>query len=200
MQGRRTVGLLALVVLVALAPAAGAAGVTVKVSNAGYAPASVTVPVGTRVTWSFTQGTHSVTDATRLGLYGSGARSSGTYPYVFIDAGTYPYRSTVGTAMTGTVVVPMTLSPATGTRTTTFAVRWGSDYSPSGYGELVQIKPPGTAGWQSFVFGTPASNATFRPTDWGNRTGSYQFRAKLIKGTSTSVSSGWSPVASVSVR
>ncbi len=180
--------------------ATAASGPTVSVTNAGYQPASVTVRYGSKVTWSFRQGSHSVTDATRLGLFNSGAKRQGsTYAYTFINSGTFPYRSTVG-ALRGTVIVPMTVSPATGSRTTYFAVRWGSNYTPNGYNEQVQLKAPGSSAWTSFVYGTPASNATMRAADWGNRTGTYQFRAKLFKGSNPSVSGGWSPVARITVH
>ncbi|MGI8681543.1 MAG: hypothetical protein ACR2JO_05325 [Mycobacteriales bacterium] len=173
----------------------------VTVTDAGYTPATATVQYGGKVTWSFKQGTHTVTDATRLGLYNSGSKRAGsTYAFTFINSGTFPYHSTVGTAISGKVVVPMTVTPATGTRTTYFAVRWGSDYTPTGYSEQVQIKIPGASGWSSFVYGTPASNATFRAVDWGNKTGTYQLRAKLFKGSTPGVSSGWSPIATATVH
>ena len=174
---------------------------TLTVTNAGYSPASVSVPYGTRITWSFRQGTHSVTDATRLGLFNSRAKPPGTaYAYTFINSGTFPYRSTVGTAIRGTVVVPMTVSPATGSRTTYFAVQWGSGYTRAGYNETVELKTPGSTAWTSFVFAAPVKDATMRPADWSNRTGVYQFRAKLIKGLNHDVSSGWSPIARITVR
>ena len=62
-----------------------------------------------------------------------------------------------------------------------------------------QIKIPGAPSWTSFVYGTPASNATFRAVDWGNKSGTYKFRAKLFKGTNPGVSSGWSPIATAKV-
>ena len=181
------------------AQAAGTAGVTV--TNAGYSPGTLHVPYGTRVVWTVEQGTHTVTDTGRLRLFSSGPRTPGsTYAYRFTDAGTFAYRSTVGPAIAGTVVVPMRLTPASGSRTTLFSVAWGSTSTRPGYSEQVQIRPPGSASWQSFVFGTPDRAAAMRPVDWGNRTGTYQFRAKLYRGSSPAASSGWSPVASISVR
>ncbi len=94
----------------------------------------------------------------------------------------------------------MTVTPSSGSRTAFFTVRWGSDYAPTGYDEQVQIKEPRTTKWIYFVYGTPASNATFRAVDWGNKTGVYQFRAKLFKGTNPAVCSGWSPLSSVTVH
>lgn len=182
-----------------LAGPAGAAGAAVTARNAGFTPTTVTVPYGGRVTWSFAQGTHSVTDPSRLGLFASGPRPPGSsYAFTFVEAGTYPYHSTVGTAIAGTVVVPMTARPATGSRTTYFAVQWGSGFTPTGYYEEIQLKAPGR-GWTSFALAA-AKDATMRPADWGDRTGVYQFRARPYRAPSTSASSGWSPVVSITVR
>lgn len=184
-----------------LAVAAAPATVNVSVTNGGYAPAAVSVGYGGRVTWQFKQGTHSVTDATKLRLFDSGPKAAGTtFQVRFINSGTFPYRSTVGASFTGQVVVPMTAAPATGTRTTYFTVRWGSTFTPTGYNEQVQMKEPGSRGWISFVYGTPADSATFRAADWGNKAGTYSLRAKLFKGNNPNVSSGWSPSVAVTVH
>lgn len=183
----------------ATATPATAAAAAVTVRNAGFSPTAVTVPYGGRVTWTFAQGTHSVTDPSRLRLFASGPQAQGTrYAFTFVEAGTYPYRSTVGTPISGSVVVPMTVRPATGTRTTPFAVRWASGFSPAGYVEDVEIRPPG-GGWTSFALAI-SKDAVMRPVDWGNRTGVYQFRARPYREASRSLSSGWSPVVSVTVR
>lgn len=195
-------GAVAVVPMVA-APAAASVPRTasVSVTQSGFTPARVTVGYGGKVTWHFQQGTHSVTDSSPLHLFDSGARPAGsTYSRTFINSGTFAYRSTVGTGIAGKVAVPVTAKPATGTRTTLFAVRWGSDYTPTGYNEQVQMKEPGARSWTVFVYGTPASNATFRAADWGNRTGTYRLRAKLYKGSNPAASSGWSPVAAVTVH
>lgn len=184
-----------------MAAAAAPPKATVSVTNSGYSPNAVTVGYGARVTWQFREGTHSVTDASRLGLFNSGPQEVGsTFPFQFINSGTFSYHSTVGASFTGTVIVPMTATPATGTRTTYFTVRWGSAFTPDGYNEQVQMKEPGARGWISFVYGTPARDATFRAVDWGNKTGRYQLRAKLFKGNTPGVSSGWSPSVAVTVH
>ena len=196
-----TVLLVAALPLVGLTAASAASPAAVQVTNAGYAPKALTVPVGTRVVWTMKQGSHTVTAPLRLGLFDSGTRAQGsTYAYTFINSGTFGYSSTVGPAISGSIVVPMKVTPATGNRTRLYAVRWGSDYTPDGYGEQVEIKEPGSSSWQSFVYGTTVDDATMRPVDWGNKTGTYQFRAKLYKGSNPARSSGWSPVASITVH
>jgi plastocyanin len=118
MRGRILLGRLALLSLVACgggggsdtptAPGAGAGGpgATVTVGNDFYKPAQMTVPVGTTVTWQWSQGDtlHSVTfdDGPT-----SEIQSSGTFQRAFGTAGTYTYFCKVhGRAiMSGTVTV-----------------------------------------------------------------------------------------------
>lgn len=204
MTGVRRVGtvlLAGLLPLILLAESASAASTaSVQVSGNGYSPAALTVPYGTKVVWTIKQGSHTVTDTGRLKLFGSGTLAPGsTFGVRFIDAGTYDYHSTVGPAITGSVAVPTRVTPASGNRTAFYTVQWGSTTSSQPYSEQVQIKPPGGS-WQSFVYGTVDADATMRPVDWGNRTGTYQFRAKLYRGSNPAVSSGWSPAASISVH
>lgn len=193
----------ALGLVAAFGAQAGAATPTVSVSvtNSGYTPSTVSLPMGGKVVWSFKQGTHTVTDSSRMHLFDSGTKTAGTqFSFTFIDAGTYAYHSTTDTGMNGKVLVPMKVAPSTGTRTTYFAVTWGSDWAPSGYNEQVQMKVPGSTKWEIFVYGTTTKDAAMRPADWGNKTGVYQFRAKLYKGLHPGVSSGWSPVAKITVH
>jgi plastocyanin len=173
---------------------------TVGVSNTALTPKAVTVAPGGTVTWSMKQGSHAVADATPLKLFSSGTKAAGSsFSAHFIDAGTYPYTATGGTKLAGTVVVPVLVTPASANRTTYFTVRWGSDYAPTGDSELVEIKTPGGS-WTSFAYLTVVKDATFRGADWSNKTGTYSFRAKLVKGTNLKASSQWSPIASVTVK
>jgi plastocyanin len=70
-----------------------------------YYPASMTVSVGTTVTWKNTEsGPHSVTSDT--GLFDSGLFNPGaSYSYTFVTAGTYYYRCKLQAGMTGTIFV-----------------------------------------------------------------------------------------------
>ena len=77
----------------------------VQIVNFAFAPASMQVPVGTRVTWT-NQDTapHTVTfTATRQG---SGTLQQGqTFGYTFATPGTYAYYCAVHPYMTATVTV-----------------------------------------------------------------------------------------------
>lgn len=82
-------------------PAAG--GSTVSIADFAFAPATLTVPVGTTVTWANQDGSnHFVTfaDATSDRL-----RKGATYTRTFAAPGTYPYECSMHPSMKGTVVV-----------------------------------------------------------------------------------------------
>ena len=87
-------------------PADGNDGTTVTVGNNVFTPASLSVPVGSVVTWQWSSNgvVHNVTFEDGIT---SNDRSSGSFPRTFTAAGTYPYECTihVGQGMTGTVTV-----------------------------------------------------------------------------------------------
>lgn len=87
--------------------AAPVAGDAVAVKNFAFSPASLTVKVGTTVTWT-NQDTdaHTVTSQNNAGPLASQALSTGqTYSYTFTKAGTYSYLCTIHPFMTATVTV-----------------------------------------------------------------------------------------------
>ncbi len=78
---------------------------TISVTDFRFQPMHLTVPVGTRVTWSFRGGSaHSV-----VGMFGdraidSGAMRSGNFEFVFEEPGEFVYRCGIhGEAMAGRV-------------------------------------------------------------------------------------------------
>lgn len=93
----------------AVAPAEFTAEVDVR--NNFFQPASVTIPAGSRVRWTWrnTSGVvHNVASMGPPSFPSSAAAISGdgsTYQHVFAAAGTYRYECTLHAGMTGTVVV-----------------------------------------------------------------------------------------------
>jgi plastocyanin len=87
--------------------AAGApvAANTVSIKNFAFVPATVTVRVGTTITWTNTdQEAHTVT--AKNGTFNSPALNAGSaYHYTFTKPGTYNYLCTIHPFMTATVVV-----------------------------------------------------------------------------------------------
>lgn len=88
---------------------AGAPVVTdsVAIKNFAFAPASITVKVGTKVTWT-NQDTdaHTVTGQNNAGPLNSQPLNTGqSYSYTFTTPGTYSYLCTIHPFMTATVTV-----------------------------------------------------------------------------------------------
>lgn len=78
---------------------------TVAIKNFAFAPAAVTVSVGTTVTWTNTDEEPHTVSATS-GPFHSGALNTGaTYRYTFTKPGQYRYLCTIHPFMRGTVVV-----------------------------------------------------------------------------------------------
>jgi plastocyanin len=90
---------------------------TINLADQSFNPASVTVPVGTTITWQWpntcTDGyggyyscpTHNIVfdDASNIT---SGTQSSGTFAHTFTAAGTFKYHCAIhGSAMSGQIVV-----------------------------------------------------------------------------------------------
>jgi plastocyanin len=84
---------------------ASAAGAEVKIDNFSFGPQTVTVPVGTTVTWTNHDDTpHTVVSTD--GVFKSKVRDTDEkFSYTFAKPGTYPYFCSVHPKMTGQVVV-----------------------------------------------------------------------------------------------
>jgi len=87
------------------APAPAASGSAVSISNFAFSPASITVPAGTKITWTNNDSVaHTV--SSRDGLFDSGSLSSkATFSYTFAQKGTYEYFCKFHSSMNGKVVV-----------------------------------------------------------------------------------------------
>jgi plastocyanin len=85
--------------------AAASGGSTVEINNFMFMPATLTVAVGTTVTWKFDDSTqHTVTAADKS--FASPPMAGGqTYTHTFTAAGTVAYHCSIHPFMTGTIVV-----------------------------------------------------------------------------------------------
>jgi len=91
--------------LLSLAHAAAPPAQQVLIQQFKFAPAALTVPVGTTVTWTNKDGTiHTVTSATKV-FASDGLDQGGTFSYTFTAPGTYAYSCKLHPQMTGTVTV-----------------------------------------------------------------------------------------------
>ena len=97
-----------LLLLAALLPRpAAAAEFSVSIAVFAFTPATLTVPAGSRVTWTNRDDTpHTVTGAQHPPLVRTGALDSGdSFAMVFDTPGTYGYFCSLHPHMQGTVVV-----------------------------------------------------------------------------------------------
>ena len=114
----RAGALLLLVVLLLAAACSGGSGASsppttlgpddVLVANFSFTPATLTVKVGTTVTWHFDQPSapHNVVALTTPVLFNSGnPQGTGTYSFTFTTPGSYPYLCQIHPTMRGTIVV-----------------------------------------------------------------------------------------------
>jgi plastocyanin len=82
------------------------AGAAVHISNFAFTPATITVAVGARVTWTNQQPDIQHTVTADDGSFGSNPLSTGSsFSHVFTIAGTYTYHCNIHPDMTGTVIV-----------------------------------------------------------------------------------------------
>lgn len=98
---------LALLVMIGTATSTSAADVAVTINGFAFMPASITVPVGTRVVWTNQQPqvSHTVTSDT-AGIFDSGTVQTGaTFAFTFNQVGTFAYHCNIHPNMHGTVVV-----------------------------------------------------------------------------------------------
>jgi plastocyanin len=87
--------------------ARAADAVTVHIDNFTFAPATLTVRAGTKVTWiNRDDEPHTVTSSSSPRVFASGALDTdGSFSYTFDKPGTYPYFCAIHPHMTGTVIV-----------------------------------------------------------------------------------------------
>jgi len=147
-------------------------------NDAGYSPGNLHLSLGQTARWTNT-GTrdHTVTDNSGMMLFDSGiVTPGGSFSYTFFAAARYPIRSTVDSSYTGSVWVPMAVSPASGTTSTAFTVTWATAPAPAGFVYDVQIQRPGSSAWVSWRLNQTDGEALFLP-DAG--TGTYSFRSRI---------------------
>jgi plastocyanin len=87
----------------AIAPPAG--GSEIEISNFSFAPSTVTVPIGTQVTWTNKDEIgHNVVSADKS-IKSKVLDTNDKFTFIFTKPGTYSYICTIHPRMKGTVVV-----------------------------------------------------------------------------------------------
>ena len=85
------------------APAGG--GSTVEIMNFMFMPGSLTVPVGTTVTWKFDDSTDHTVTADDNSFASSPMANGQTFTHTFSSAGTVAYHCSIHPFMKGTIIV-----------------------------------------------------------------------------------------------
>lgn len=161
---RRTVGrsilvssvaLLVLIMSAALSPSpVHAQAMTISIQNFAFQPATLSVPVGTTVTWT-NNDTVAHTSTSDSGVWNSGTLAPGqSYSYTFTQAGSFPYHCMIHPFMHGTIVVGSgtTPSPSTPTVSVTpstvtvgsIATVQGAGFTPSNWAFVYWQRPDRT--------------------------------------------------------
>lgn len=84
----------------------GAAPGTVTIANMAFGPSSLSVKVGTTVTWKNNDGyAHTVTSDDGTSFNSGNLAGGASFSYKTITAGTFNYHCSIHSGMTGTLIV-----------------------------------------------------------------------------------------------
>jgi hypothetical protein len=168
----------------------------VNVTNNGFSPTPVAIDQGGLVTWAVPESagqSHSVVDATKMGLFASGTMSPGSsFSFAFPWSGVFKEKDAT-TGKKGTVKVKLVAAPTSGKTTDLYTLTYAAQAPPAGFVEDIQLKRPGAGGYVDWRTGLTGTSVNFTP-DAG--AGSYLFRASLRR-TSNAAHSGWAKVTIV---
>jgi plastocyanin len=82
-----------------------ATGAEIEIDNFAFTPATITVPVGTQVTWTNKDDiTHNVVSADKT-IKSKALDTNDKFTFIFTQAGTFSYVCSIHPRMKGTVVV-----------------------------------------------------------------------------------------------
>lgn len=110
----------------ASATSTAAADMSITIQGFAFSPATITVPVGTKVTWTNKDpATHTVTSDT--GAFDSkNLATDGTFAFTFNQAGSFAYHCTIHPRMVATIVVTGAAVPTTANAPSTTGAPTGS--------------------------------------------------------------------------
>jgi uncharacterized repeat protein (TIGR01451 family) len=151
----------------------------VSVRDSGSVPFYRGLALGETLQWDFFgPSAHEITDSHGLGYLDTGLRSPVSYStFTFNQSAEIRTKDLDAYPMNvGKITVPVQVSPASGTTTSSFLVVWALAAPPPGIVEDVQVKSPGGT-WVHWQHGqTVALQAPFVP-DAGP--GTYSFRSRI---------------------
>ena len=77
---------------------------TVSIANSAFNPSTLTISIGETVTWTLTNGTHTVVSDDESWQSGS-LSTGGTFTHQFDTAGEFGYKCGIHSSMTGAIIV-----------------------------------------------------------------------------------------------
>jgi plastocyanin len=166
----------------------------ITVQYPAFTPKFLTVVQGDSVRWNFVDATITHTTTSNQGFWDSGDRTFGQhYTKTFYFAGGFGYHCMHHpTLMTGRITVPLRVS---GTPSTGYTIRWSAALTtPSNRSFDLEVLRPGSTTWAYLRKNTTTRSMHYNPT----RNGTYKLRARTDNRT-LGVSSGWTPVRSVTI-
>jgi hypothetical protein len=169
-----------------------------QVGNSGFDPTVAKIALGQEAWWTVAPGSasHSVTDDSGLGLFDSGLIQPGSaFDQTFDVAGGYTITDSA-TGHTAQLVVPVAVSPSSGTTSTPFTLSWAATAPTGSYEIDVEVQRPGSSSWVNWSGSPTGSSGTAFTPDAGP--GTYRFRARLYD-FADQRSSGWSAPATFTV-
>lgn len=198
---RRSTPVLTLPLLLALASPAQAGGPTLvrMIDPMRFDPRTVTVAQGEEVAWRNDGNLrHNTRSLQRYPTaWDRDLASDASYTKRFNLAGTFPYycdmHSNGTDGMTGTLRVPLIVSPASGSNATTFTIRVGAEPPPSGWTFEVQRRI-GSGTWRTIRESLDRRSMSYR----SSTDGTHRFRARLER-ANPPLSHRFSPVASITI-
>jgi plastocyanin len=181
--------LLGFVLIGALAPAAGAADVSIH--DFAFSPKTVRAALATGVAWHNNgPSTHTAT-ADVTGFFATGHIASGTTSNATMRAaGTFAYHCSIHASMHGTIKVPVSLSDGSVRAGQAVTVTFAVANAPAAWRYDVQRRM-GAGAWATIRSNIAATHLRFTPT----HSGSFAFRARAHN--AAGAASGWSPAATL---
>jgi hypothetical protein len=128
---------------------------------------------------------HSLLDASGLGLFDTGLHAPGSSAVISLPGAGHYVAQDAATGHTTTFDRTPDVSPRSGPASQTYQVSWGGH---AGVVADVQVQRPGSSAWVWVVHGTTLTYAKFTPNAGP---GTYRFRG-LLRNASNTMTLGWS--------
>lgn len=168
----------------------------IGIEDFAFDPVAVTLTQGVEMRWKNDgPSDHTIVYSGPVRWDSGTVKAEGIFRRKLTQAGTYNYFCRLHSQMKASVSIPVKLSPASGSKSTTFTVQLATEKASAGTVYDVQIRK-GSGGWKTFRNDIKASSTTFKAASLGK--GTYSFRSR-VRQAAGKLATGWSPEKSVMV-